>query len=164
VTNSGEALCFPYMTIRFPRGVYVEELNQRAPRDRLERETPESVWTLVTTKDLVREYTEFVDACLATEYVLARWDPGKLGPIVADKRAGFLAKGADLHVSYKIHGRSTFHPSDKVRVWLEYVDLDLAPNYVPQRAVGFGARTGDNGFGVSVFGGSQLPTAGRRRR
>lgn len=138
----------PYFMIRFPRGVYIEQLKQRDPREQLRNETPEDVYRLLVDKILVREYADLVDACLATEYTLgARWNPAKLAPVVAEHRPNFVIKGVDLHLSYKVtSSQSNLHPSNRLHVWLEFIDRDLQPNYVPQRAVGFGARSGNFQF------------------
>eukprot|EP00633_Aureoumbra_lagunensis_P011887 CAMPEP_0197331914 /NCGR_PEP_ID=MMETSP0892-20130614/13563_1 /TAXON_ID=44058 ORGANISM="Aureoumbra lagunensis, Strain CCMP1510" /NCGR_SAMPLE_ID=MMETSP0892 /ASSEMBLY_ACC=CAM_ASM_000538 /LENGTH=342 /DNA_ID=CAMNT_0042830145 /DNA_START=29 /DNA_END=1057 /DNA_ORIENTATION=- len=148
ISNLGQAkIEIPYFTIRFPRGVFIEELKQREKRTKLREYTPPDVLTLLQRQDLLQEYDAFIQDCLATEYKYGpKWDPEKLtGPIFLHRNF-FRAKNVDLHLAYKVHRSNAHHSIDQLHMWIEYVDLSILPNYIPQRGVGFGVRAKNNAF------------------
>lgn len=135
---SGQVIKTAYCTLQFPNGVTVEELKQWSGREKLKGRIPYEVEKMLTKHDLLEEYhvlvSDFVSSANGSNF-FKNWDIEKLKDLVDRHDPIFEAKGVDLFVSHKqeyiSHGNAGGH-YEYFR-WIEFVDRDLQPNYVPQR-------------------------------
>jgi len=134
---SGQTISTFYTTLHFPNGVCVEELKQWGGRNKIQTRAPWKVQLMMDKFDLNEEYNamvkEFVTAC-AGKTVFKNWDIEKLKVLVDKHDDVFVKKGIDLFVSHKqewvSHGKGGHYEYYR---WIEFVDMQLQPNYLPQR-------------------------------
>jgi len=134
---SGQTIKTVYTTLKFPKGVVVEELKQWRGRKLLKDEIPPYVQKMLEDKDLFDEYDALVEACIneGVGSKLKCWNIKKLGEVKEAHAPKFEAKGVSLFVSHKqeyiSHGQHGGH-TEYFR-WIEFVDREEQPNYYPQR-------------------------------
>eukprot|EP00797_Seminavis_robusta_P031906 Sro6_g005320.2 (871) ;mRNA; r:153909-156521 len=137
-------------TVRFPKGVAVEELledgNGLAKCNELGSKVPPQVQEILDAKDLQQEYESLTTAlCQCGIGPSAHWDCDKVQQIVQAMGPAFEAKGVTLCVSYKqerLKQKVDAQDLGKYEVgywkgyqWVEFIDRTQQPNYVPQRGV-----------------------------
>ena len=116
----------------------MEELKQWSGRKKLKERIPIYVETLLENKNLMSEYHQMIDHVIesgAGGSKFSSWNIEKLKLILAEYKPIFAEKGVDVFVCHKeeyvSHGQYGGH-MEHFR-WIEYVDRDLQPSYVPQR-------------------------------
>ena len=135
---SGQIIKTVYCKLKFPNGVAVEELKQWSGRKKLKEKVPIYVEKMLQKKDLMTEYNQLVDHVIESGVSsnFKNWKIGKLQLILDEYKPMFAAKGIDVFVSHKqeyvSHGQYGGH-TEFFR-WIEYVDRELQPNYMPQRS------------------------------
>lgn len=134
---SGQYIKTYYAKLKFPNGVAVEELDRYGKaRQKLKEQIPIYVETLLKKKDLLDIYQSMVNELAeAGSGKLNNWDTPKLHEIAASFAPLFQKKNVDVVVSvkkeYVSHGQYGGH--NEFFRWLEFIDRDEQPNYVPQR-------------------------------
>ena len=135
---SGQIIKTVYCKLKFPNGVAVEELKQWSGRKKLKEKIPIYVEKMLQKKDLMTEYNQLVDHVIESGVSsnFKNWNIEKLKLILDEYKPMFAAKGIDVFVSHKqeyvSHGQYGGH-TEFFR-WIEYVDRELQPNYMPQRS------------------------------
>jgi hypothetical protein len=139
---SGQFIKTAYATLNFPNGVAVEELKQWGGREKLKTGIPREVEKMLEKRGLVETYRALVQEVVASAdkskhwiKFTEAWDIEKLKDLMDKYDDIFEAKGVDLFISHKqewiSHGKSGGHM--EYYRWIEFVDQELQPNYVPQR-------------------------------
>lgn len=139
---SGQIIKTAHSTLKFPNGVAVEELKQWGGRKTLKTAVPREVEKMLekrglmeTYRQLVMEVVDSADDSKSWIKLTEKWDIEKLKFLIDKYDDIFEAKGIDLFISHKqeyiSHGQYGGH-TEHYR-WIEFVDRELQPNYVPQR-------------------------------
>lgn len=134
---SGQIIRTVYTELRFPKGVAVEELKQWSGREKLKGKIPIEVEKMLEKHDLMNDYrilvSDFVSSCSGSNY-FKNWDIEKLKNLIDKYDVTFAEKGVDLFISHKqewvSHGKGGHMEYFR---WIEFVDREQQPNYVPQR-------------------------------
>jgi len=138
VSNMSNQIIYTVFTkLRFPNGVAVLELKQKLGRkDKLRNKIPGQVEKMMRKKNLMAEYDSLVESCIVDGVgrTFQRWNIDKLKRVIAEYRPIFAEKGVDLYICHKQEdvqhaegGHTEFFR------WVEFVDVELQPNYSPQR-------------------------------
>jgi hypothetical protein len=134
---SGQIIKTVYTKLEFPNGVAVEELKQWSGRKKLKEKIPIHLETMLEKKDLMSEYNQLIDHVIESGVSanMKNWQTEKLKVILNEYKPMFAAKGVDVFVSHKqeyvSHGQYGGH--HEFFRWIEYVDREVQPSYVPQR-------------------------------
>ena len=135
---SGQVIKTMYNTLTFPDGVAVEELkNYGRARNKLKETAPPYVTELMELKGAQDEYQTLVEhvaeAGVGKKFKL--WNVKKCMEIAEVHKEKFEAKGIKVYVcikkEYVSHGQYGGH--EEIFRWLEFVDMEKQPSYVPQR-------------------------------
>jgi len=136
---SGQVIKTMYNKYTFPDGVAVEELQRygKNKRQKLKEQAPVYVTELMEAKDCVDEYqtlVEHVSECGVGKR-FKDWNIKKLLEIAEAHQEKFEQKGVKVYVCIKrefvSHGQYGGH--HEYFRWLEFVDMEKQPSYVPQR-------------------------------
>lgn len=109
-----------------PKGVAVEELDGGTKK--LSKECPFAVKTLLEARDLVLTYDKLVDAIVKegnTRNVFGFWKDKEFDSIIDLFRDDFSEKGVKICLCKRASGSKTSR-------WLEFIDVNVAKDYVPQ--------------------------------
>lgn len=113
-----------------PKGVAVEELD--GGKKKLSEKCPPELKELLEEKDLVSIYDKMVAAVVeegATRSMFGKWQDAEFDSILDLFRDEFAEKGVKVALCKRSSGSGTYR-------WLEFIDVDVAENYVPQYDVG----------------------------
>lgn len=134
---SGQVIKTCYTKVEFPNGVAVEKFNRHGKaRKKLKERMPIYVETMMKDKDLMDEYNALIDQLCGTEKGWGdNWKTSLVNGIVQEHAGKFEKKGVSLFLAMKVeyisHGQHGGH--NEYFRWLEFVDREQQPNYIPQR-------------------------------
>lgn len=126
-----------YNELEFPNGVAVKELEKRSFNKKGSKDgIPPHLETLLKKKNLFIEYDELVEDLVNANKSLkfSNWDTDACKNVIKAHSLQFEKKGVSIFLSCKRETISTGNSiiTDIFR-WIEFVDRDEQPNYLPQR-------------------------------
>ena len=135
LNENSDRVKFYYESIKFPEGVAIERLRNWRGRTKLAEKIPDKVQALLEKKDAMKEYNDFIAyLCATRKGTFSSWKDSEIFNVVEDHRIPFKLKGIKVFACHKeewIHNGQTSYKQHYR--WVEFVDLDVLPNYEPAR-------------------------------
>lgn len=111
-----------------PHGVAVEELDNRFGANKLRDECPPDLVALLRKHGLFDVYDKMVQSIVQeskTRRWLGKWNDTEFQHILDQFREDFAEKGVNLAYCKRSSAGSSYR-------WVEFIDVQEAPDYVPQ--------------------------------